>query len=200
MIVDILLLAVVVAAVAGAYLYPFVSGMVLMAHSLKGIRERARALGYGYKRFYKNIFLVRNRAQRYDLMIYDKEKIYAVKLWSSYFIRSRLVVTERGGVFEQRQTMPVFCTEQNGGSPRIMSSRIVGVPRTKEIKNKTGRQLQNVLLIYPSYREMVVRAGKKEVAIESGDSLFDKVVYSPSAFLKVLEENSITALKSGARA
>ncbi len=193
MIIEALVIAAVVTVLAAAWLYPYVSGIVLKARMLKNIREKARSFGYRYKRLYKNIFFVKNKADKYDVIIYDAEKLYAVKLWSSYFVRSRLIVTEKGGVYEERPTMPVFLTEKNGGSPRVSAGRISGVPLTKPaVKNSGGRRVENFLLIYPSYKEITVKQAKGRAQIESGDELFGKTVVSPSFFVSKLEKESLT--------
>ena len=97
-----------VALIASAVAYPYAEGVMLKARMLKRLRLEARDAGYKYRRFYKNIFLVKNRSPRYDLIIYDEKTLFAVKLWSSYFRGSSLVLTEMGRVIERRKTRPVF--------------------------------------------------------------------------------------------
>ena len=105
---SIVVISLVLCLLAGACLYPYASGIVLKARMLRTLRERARASGFKYRRFYKNIFFVRNRSPKFDMVIYNENRLYAVKLWSSYFVHSTLVVNKQGRVLERRRTRPVF--------------------------------------------------------------------------------------------
>ena len=87
--------------IAAAVVYPYAEGITLKARMLKRLRVEARDAGFKYRRLYKNIFLVRNRGRHYDLIIYDEARLFAVKLWSSYFQGSTLAVTEKGRVIER---------------------------------------------------------------------------------------------------
>ena len=188
---SITVIVVSVLVIASAVAYPYVEGIMLKAQMLKRLREEARNAGFKYRRFYKNIFLVRNRAAHYDLVIYDEKKLFAVKLWSSYFKGSSLVLTEKGRVIERRKTRSVF--DLNKRSADFVLSRPQSVRPTKIPKKYTvGREMERILLIYPSYDKIIAKRGAGEVILKSGDELFFKTVYSPSAFIKRLKEHSET--------
>ena len=172
--------------IAAAVIYPYAEGMTLKARMLKRLRVEARGAGFKYRRFYKNIFLVRNRGAHYDLIIYDEKRLFAVKLWSSYFQGSALAVTEKGRVIERRRTRPVFKLRERSADFVLLSPK--GVRPTKIGKRFTlGREVERVLLVYPSYEKIIAKQGAGEVELKSGDTLFSKTLYSPSAFLKRLK-------------
>ena len=180
--------------IAAAVAYPYVEGILLKAQMLKRLRIEARDAGFKYRRFYKNIFLVRNRATRYDLIIYDEKRIFAVKLWSSYFQGSSLVLTEMGRVIERRKTRPVFNLRTR--SADFVLSRPQSVRPTKIAKRYTvNREMERILLIYPSYDKIIAKRGAGEVILKSGDELFFKTIYSPSAFVKHIKESFDNAKK-----
>ena len=175
--------------IVSAVVYPYAEGITLKARMLKRLRVEAREAGFKYRRFYKNIFLVRNRGSHYDLIIYDDTRLFAVKLWSSYFQGSTLAVTEKGRVIERRRTRPVFKLRARSSDFVLLSPRAVRPTRIGR-RYTVGREVERVLLIYPSYERIIAKKGAGEVELNSGDSLFSKTVYSPSAFLKHLKSCS----------
>lgn len=187
---SIIVIIVSVFLIAFAFAYPYAEGILLKARMLKRLRQEARDAGYKYRRFYKNIFLVRNRSSRYDLIIYDEKTLYAVKLWSSYFRGSSLVLTEMGRVIERRKTRPVFKLKERSADFVLKRPQTVSPTRISK-KYTVGRDVVRVLLIYPSYEKIIAKRGAGEIILGSGDQLFSKTIYSPSAFLKRLKSDSV---------
>ena len=63
------------------------------------------------------------------------------------------------------------------------------VPKLKLHKKFTrGREIERVLLVYPSYESIRAESGRGFVTLKTGDTVFDKTLYSPSAFVKRLKE------------
>ncbi len=201
MLVDIVILTIGIALPVAALAYPYLWGMVLKARMLKRLREHARAEGYRYRRFYKNIFLVTNRGIGFDMIIYNDGYIYPVKLWSSYFTRTELLI-KKDKIRERRETMAVFPTakgERETG--RHLNGMVHAVPKTRLARKytKSPRKIIPVLLIYPSYKSIYVLEGKSKTAISSGDTLFGKTVYSPSAFTAELSAKGSSGDTKGAK-
>lgn len=191
---SIIIISLALCLIFGALLYPYVSAILLRARMLKTLRERARAYGFKYRRFYKNSFLVRNRSPKFDMVIYNEKKLYAVKLWSSYFVHNKLCVTKRGRMFERRQTRPVF--QMTDKKYIFMNTPRLSVPKTRLPKKYTrGREVERILLIYPSYETVGVYDGKSEIKLRTGDELFGKILYSPSAFRELLLSQAPTEQK-----
>ncbi len=187
---SIIIISMAVCLLAGALLYPYVSGMILKARMLKVLREKARGAGFKYRRFYKNLFLVRNRSSNYDMIIYNDKRLYAVKLWSSYFLHSKLCVTSRGRVFEKRRIRPVF--QLTDKKYIYMRGFRRSVPKTRLAKRYLkNREAERILLIYPSYEGIAVYDRGREVPLRTGDELFGKLLYSPSAFMSLLNESKV---------
>lgn len=187
MVISAIIFIFVILVIAAAILYPYVWGMVLKARMLRDLREAVRGAGFKYRRLYKNIFLVKNRSSRYDVIVYNDETLYAVKLWSAYFVDSTLVLSKKGRFFEQRETRRVFNLEENG--KKYIKGRSHSMPKTRLAKKYTvGRKLERILLIYPSYKDIVFFDGKTKTHIKTKDELFGKTVYSPFAFKNTLRE------------
>ncbi len=195
MVIKIIIIAAALLLPLLAIAYPYVWGIVLKAQMLKKLRQHARAKGFKYRRFYKNIFFVRNLSGRYDMVIYNDRKLYAVKLWSSYYTRSNLVLTKEGRIYELRESRPTFDTSEKGHSVKYIKGFTHSVPRTRLPKKytKSQRQIENVLLIYPSYKGIFYIDGKKKIPLGTSDEIFDKRIYSPSAFTDELTLNGIDA-------
>lgn len=186
-----IVLAVIAVLAALALTYPYVEGTVLRILMIERLRSELRASGYKCRRFYKNPIFLRNRSPRYDMVVYNETNLYAVKLWSSYFMRNELIIRRDGRVCEQRDVRDVFdIGEGKGGSGRIRGF-FHSVPRTRLPKKYTrGREIENVLLIYPSYKSIAYVDGGKKVTLGTGDELFEKTLYSPSSFISALKKAS----------
>ena len=192
---SIIIITVAVCLIIGALLYPYVSAILLRARMLRTLRERARAYGFKYRRFYKNIFFVRNRSPKFDFIVYNEKKLYAVKLWSSYFVHNKLCVTKRGRMFERRQTRPVF--QMTDKKYTFINTPRLSVPKTRLAKKYLrGREVERILLVYPSYETVAVYDGKNEIKLRTGDELFGKLLYSPSAFRELLRSQAPTGQKA----
>ena len=188
---SIVMISLAVATLLFVLLYPFVWGNVLRARMLKKLRNEVRAEGYKYRRFYKNIFLVHNRSSKYDLIIYNEERLYAVKLWSSYFVDTSLILSRDGRVHERRMTRKVFAVDDKGSFALKGFSH--SVPKTKlGAKYRRGRKVFDVLLVYPSYKNVMFFDGKREVKVSTGDEIMDKLLYSPYSFTNELKKYGTT--------
>ena len=184
-----IVISLAVALLLGAWAYPYITGMVLKAKMLRALRKTASESGFKYRRSYKNIVLVRNRSPKYDMVIFNEKKLYAVKLWSSYFAYNTLAVTKRGKVSEHIRTRPVFqTTDSNVVYTRGFEH---SVPRTRLPKKYAkGRDVEKILLVYPSYESVIVESANGERKLKTGDELFEKLLYSPSAFMTRLKSEA----------
>ena len=186
---SIIVISIAIALLLGAWIYPYITGIALKGKMLGALRETARGAGFRYKRSYKNIFFVRNRSSKYDIVIYNEKKLYAVKLWSSYFAYNTLAVTQKGKVSEHRRTRPVF--QIADGNVIYTRGFEHSVPRTKlPRKYAKGREVEKILLVYPSYESIVAESAKGEKKLKTGDELFEKILYSPSAFMTRLKSEA----------
>ena len=97
------------------------------------------------------------------------------------------MLTEKGRVIERRKTRPVFNLKER--SADFVLRRPKAVKPTKIAKKYTvGREVEKILLVYPSYDKIIAKRGAGEISIKSGDRLLSKTVYSPSAFVKRLTD------------
>ena len=164
-----------------AFIYPYVCSKLLQRRAVRRLLKDASAEGYKYRKFYKNIFTVRNLSYKYDLLIYRDDKVYAVKLWGAKHILSTLVLTDGGRVFERRRAVPVVDTSK--GSAAHITERAHSVPKTRLPKKYAKNEnVKEILLICPSYKNIVYEGKGGRVTLNTGDELFDKELYSPSAF------------------
>ncbi|MBQ8850600.1 MAG: hypothetical protein IJ011_09740 [Clostridia bacterium] len=184
---SVIVVSLAVLLLAAAVAYPYISGMVMKSAMLRALRVTARKAGFRCRRSFKNIFLVRNRSARYDMVIYNEKKLYAVKLWSSYFSYNMLHVMRDGRIKERRRTRSVFKMSDNdtvytgGFAQRVPKTRLAK-------KYAKGREVvERILLIYPSYERIAAESGKGLVTLKTGDELFGKIIYSPSAFMNKLK-------------
>ena len=193
MIFSIAMFAIALIFIFGACMYPFVQRKLLQGKMLRELLGSALLCGYKCRKNYKNIFFVRNRSSSYDLLIYNEKRLYAVKLWTAAFSSSSLVLTDGGRVHERRIAIPVFDITRKDGKERYINGFKHTVPKTRLApKFRRGREVEEILLIYPSYRSILFEGERRRVLLEVGDELFDKLVYSPSLLVKRLKETSVT--------
>ena len=114
--------ALALAFIGGAFIYPFVRSKLSQRRAVKMLLKDAVSMGYKYKKFYKNIFSVRNLSYRYDLLVYSDKTTYAVKLWGAKHIMSDLILTDGGRVLERRKASPVM-NMSKGGNAHIEAGR-----------------------------------------------------------------------------
>ena len=186
---SVVMIVVAVLFLAGCAAYPYINALYLKARMQRRLVMAVSQEGYRYRRSFRSIFLTRNLSRKYDMIIYSEKKLYAIKLWSSYFSYNDLVLTRGGRVREERRTRGVF--NMGGRNNVYIKGFEHRVPRIKlNRKYTTGREVERVLLVYPSYENIRAHTGVGYVSLKTGDELFDKILYSPSAFVKRLKSES----------
>ena len=167
--------------IGGSLIYPYIIPKLSQGRAVKRLIKDAKSMGYKHKKFYKNIFAVRNLSYKYDVVIYNETDAYAIKLWNSKHASSALVLTDGGRVFERRLAVPVMDTSKNKSAQ--IKERAKGVPKTRLPKRFSKKEgIREILLVYPSYSEIVYEGKAGKVSLNVGDELFDKELFSPTEF------------------
>lgn len=170
--------------------YPYLSAMLSRHRMMKRLKKTCRDCGFRFRPLRRVTLLIRNRGNRYDFLIENKTQVLAVKLWSAYRQGSVLVVTDRGRVFERRYA-PILMDVRRNAKVSKMEGRRQAVRRTQlPISTKDPRPQTKLLLVYPSYREVLRQVGEQEHPLSSGDVIFDKRLVSPSALERLLREQA----------
>ena len=167
--------------IGGALIYPYIIPKLSQRRAVKRLIKDAKSMGYKHKKFYKNIFAVRNLSYKYDVVIYNETDTYAIKLWNAKHSSSVLVLTDGGKVFERRRALPVMDTSKNKGAQ--IKERAKGVSKTRLPKRFSKKEgIREILLVYPSYSGIVYEGKAGKVSLNVGDELFDKELFSPAEF------------------
>lgn len=172
--------------------YPYWWAAILRYRMIRRLRGVCRERGLRLRPLRKFLVPIRNRGAEYDLLIENKERIFAVKLWSAYRRGDTLVVTKNGQV-RHRRYAPVVLDVRRGAKPARSESGARSVRRTKlSLSPKETRTVTRILLVYPSYRAILREEGRGERRLASGDPIFDKQLHSPSSLESLLrsEESS----------
>ena len=171
----------------GVYIYPYVLAVIMKARMLRTLSRTAKENGFEHRRAFRHVIFTRNLSRGYDLIIYNEKKLYAIKLWSSYFAYNSLLVTREGKIREERRTRPVFSMGgKNGLYVGGLTHRVPKLNLGK--KYAKDREVERITLIYPSYESIRAETGRGEVKLRTGDELFGRLIYSPSAFVNKLRE------------
>lgn len=173
---------------AAALCYPYLSAAISKHRMLRRLAKLSRSLGFRF-RHRGMAFLSRNRGRQYELLIENDRRIYAVKLWSAYRNGTSLLLGERGRVRERRRVIEPLSVRRK--KPYDHRSFALAVPRTRlSLRKKEKRAVTRILLVYPSYREILTKKEGRVVRLSSGDAIFDKLLYSPSALEQMLRREA----------
>ena len=172
-----------------ALLLPYGITLGLNARMLRRLERTCRETGFRMKRLHPILLPPRGRGRRYDLLLENRERIYAVKLWSATHTGCSLVVTGTGQVYEQKRGLLPMDLKQENRDLRAKGAK-AAVPRTVlSLPVGEKRPVTRILLQYPAYREVLAETEQGLRRLSSGSPIFDKLLYSPSAFETLLREN-----------
>ncbi len=167
-------------------LYPYISMLALRQSMLKQLRQSAKENGFRVRSMHRFPLLAGNRSSRFDLLVEDGTRFFAVKLWSASHRGRALILTQKGQVREEKKMVPVLKIKKNR-APLVIGGAARSVPRTKLPKKlEKNSKLNRVLLVYPSYSEIRAEKGERTIRLFSGDRVFDKLLYTPSSFSRLL--------------
>ena len=174
--------------VAAAIISPYINVVLKRRKMLKRICGIARQLGYRVRALHRFVCLSQNCSSKYDLLFENKDRAFAVKLWSSAKKNSVLVINQNG-TFYETQSVPQPLEPLKKQSCEL-KSRVRGVPVTREnFKVKNGKYVEQILLYYPRNKEITVRFDDGNVGeLEVGDKIFNKILCSPAKFEALLNE------------
>lgn len=183
-----MLVCILLALVLMALIFPYVINAWLTYRMLRRLESVCRETGMRMRRLHRATWLVRNRSDRYDLLLEDNGRLLAIKLWSAGYTGNSLVITKQGQVYRlMRSALPMDIRREN--RQLRAKSRAVSVPRTKLILPKgESRAVTRILLQYPAYREVLAETDNGWERLSSGGAVFDKLLYSPSALELLLRE------------
>ena len=179
-----LLIAVIIAVI----IYPYIAVAIYRYKAIAQLRVKLRQIG-GRMRVLRTIaFISANRSSKYDLLVEKNEKLYAVKLWSCAHKNSDLRIYSDGRVGEERtHKAPMIPKERVGDRSKTARYSARQVNKTLyNFKTPNSKKIINVLLVYPSYRNVILERNGEEKMLQSGDVFFDKIMLTPYAFLKML--------------
>ena len=178
-----MLVIIVLFLLLAALSYPYASVLFARFRMLRHLLDTAKANGYRADGSFWGMLTARNRSDRYELLLVREDSLIAVKLWAAYRRSDSLLVTERGHVVLCRSgRTPMDTGSGTGKSGMRRFARPKSVPRTRLPKKYAERsEIVRILLVYPSYREIVKQSKNDRRAIVSGDMIFDKQLHSPSS-------------------
>jgi len=171
-----------------ALLYPYASVFFARLRMLRKLIAEAKANGFRAEGSFLGMLTARNRSDRYELLLVREDRLIAVKLWAAYRRSDSLLLTDRGRVVLYRSGRTPMATGKGRDGIR-QGSKERAVPRTRLPKAVAERKdILRVLLVYPSYREIVLWDGEKRQRLNSQDTVFDKQLHTPSSFRRLLSE------------
>ena len=178
----------VIILLAAGLSYPYWWACILRYRMVASLRRICAECGFRLRPLRRLWIFVRNRGERYDLLIENRERILAVKLWSAYRRDDSLVITRLGRVYRRRYA-PVVLDVRRDAVAAKGEGRAHSVRRTKLLVSpRETREITRVLLIYPSYRAILCSDGKQEKRLVSGDLIFDKRLHTPSSLEGLLRD------------
>ncbi len=178
----------IIAIIATIVLYPYLSVAVCRYKAISNLRSKLRRVGGRMRVLRRFAFASSNRSAKYDLLVEKDSVLYAVKFWSCSHRNTELRIYSDGRVAEER-SLPSPITPKGPVKARTVSYRAKYVPKTEyNFKNSNGKKIINVILVYPSYKNIILDKDGEKRILHSGDLFFDKVILTPLAFGKILSQ------------
>ncbi len=179
----------IIAIIAAVILYPYIAVAIYRYKAIAHLRLRSRHIGGRMRVLRKLAFFAGNRSSKYDLLVEKDGTLYAVKFWSCAHKNTDLRIYSDGRVGEERTHKEPMDPKGRAGEDRIVKYRARYVNKTEyNFKIPKGKRIINILLLYPSYRNVILEHNGEEQILHSGDVLFDKIILTPFAFGKMLAD------------
>ena len=111
--------------------------------------------------------------------------------WSCVYKNTDLRIYSDGRVGEERtHRAPLSPKPQLEKKNRVARYHASLLTKTDyNFKIPKGKKIVNVLMLYPSYRKVILERNGEERILNSGDVFFDKIILTPFAFCKMLSES-----------
>ncbi len=174
-------------------LFPYLWGAYHCCRMLRRLKRVGDSNGFRFKRLSGRFAILRNFSVRYDCSMSDGDTVYLIQLLICYHRGRRLLVGRDGRVREQgTRRRPVDSRHKTPQIERRGVGRWRSVPKTlmPSPARRDGRRVVPILLNYPAYEEIVCFGRDGTVSLTNGSILFEKQLYLPSAFEKLLSEKN----------
>lgn len=176
---------------------PYISVVMKRRKMLKRITAAAAENGCKIRTLHKFVCLSPNRGAQYDLIIGNKTRVYPIKLWSAVRRNSTLVIKKNGYVFETYGTASPLHTEN--AKKYTVKGRELAVRATRDnFKVRSDRTVTPILLYYPCNKLVLADLGNSKRKIEFGDTVFKKILCSPTMLEKMLASDKKELLEQSA--
>ncbi len=165
---------------------PYIVIVYKRRRMLKRLKYVAHASGFRVRHLHRAVCLSLNRTPKYDLLFENRDRAFAVKLWSATRRDSSLVILPDGRV-AQVSKVPTELHTDEGKDRTVITGMARRLPRTKQNFNvKKDKPVDKFLLCYPPNKNIFVWQGGKRIKLSWGATLFGKVICLPSEFERML--------------
>ncbi len=192
-VVIIAVIAVVVlspALLAAILLFPYALLVFKRQKMLRHLYKTAELCGYRVRPLHKWVSLSKNRDDRYDILIEDKERAYVIKLWSAKKADSTLIIN-KDGTFCESSVVPGGLSADD---EYIFTEKPQAVPVTRSnFRVKKTKILELILLYYPEHKSVYIDLGGKRVPLCEGQKIFGKKVLTPETLEQMLRRHRASA-------
>ena len=178
-------------------LYPCIARAIARRRILTRLCADIRRAGGKIRRQRRFPSFARNCSKTPELLVRVEGTQYALKLWTPWHRDAELRITAEGKAYETRAVCRPL-TPRGPRRPYLLRSYSVAVPPT-ELRVRTPRSIRQVrvLLVAPSYQRILRRESGRWNELHEGDSLFDKIFFSPSYFLAMMTQEDVASRGDG---
>lgn len=182
----------IVAVITAVLLYPYISTAFFRYRAISHLRVKLRRVGGRMRVLRRVSCMSANRSSKYDLLVEKNNILYAVKFWSAAHKNVDLRIYSDGRVGEER-TLREPITPKGDTKYRTVRYSARYVKKTEyNFKNPNEKKIVNVVLVYPSYKKIILEKNGEEHILNSGDMFFDKIILTPFSFEKILSNTNNT--------
>ena len=154
---------------------------------LRHLYKTAELCGYRVRHLRKRVSLAKNADDRYDLLIENSERAYAIKLWSAKKTADTLIIN-KNGTYCESSVVPAGLTAGEDNQ-YIITGKAKRVPVTRcNFKVKKDKPLKLIMLYYPENDSVYIDLGNKRIPLAEGQTVFGKTVLTPTTFERLLKK------------
>ena len=189
-----MLIFLLVAVIIAVLLYPYIAVAIYRYIAISRMRMSLRRIGGRIRTLRALCIFSANRASKYDLLVEKDCVLYAIKLWSCAHKNADIRIYSDGRVGEERVCKAPLSPKRNSvDEEKVTKYYARAVNKTEyNIKIPKGKKIVNVMMLYPSYRKVILECNGKERCLQSGDVFFDKIIFTPFSFYKMISESNVT--------
>lgn len=175
------MLFIVLIIISGLVFYPYIFMLIANWRMLSKLRRIAKREAYRMIPLRHFLWIPKSRFCGYDFLIDGRGQVMAVKLMSA--VRKNFLIIRPDSTATvsaiAREPMEIH-SDKKGNKKWCATGKPVKLSEIKENFNtEQGKVVEKMLLVYPSFAQIIFFDGNCEAELRSGDTVFEHTICTP---------------------